>query len=70
MSDTRIAPTVDRADGATDELDHLYCCDPDTALCGTDISDSPELFDDGETTCVVCVDLADAGCPQCGFTPA
>lgn len=65
MSGTRIAPAIDKTGGAANELDHLYCCDPDTALCGTDISDSPELFDDGDTTCVVCDDLEDQPCHLC-----
>lgn len=65
MTSTRIAPTADTAGRVTHELDHLYCCDPDIALCGTDISDSPELFDDGATTCVVCDDLEDQLCPRC-----
>ena len=62
MTTPQAAPTASRSNRSPDGLDHLYCCDPDTALCGTDISDTPELFDDGETTCVVCADLADDDC--------
>lgn len=52
-----------------DDLDHLYCCDPDTALCGTDISDNTEA-DFEHPDCVVCADLevTDVSCsPNCPF---
>lgn len=47
-----------------DDLDHIYCCDPNIALCGTDISDQPE-DDNAEGTCVVCLDLEFALCRLC-----
>lgn len=54
------------------ELEHLVCCDPDTALCGTDVSASP--WGSGrdsvapEDQCIVCYELADSDgvCPICG----
>ena len=46
-----------------EDLNHLYCCDPDLALCGLDVSALPEVDDD--TDCVVCLDLEDADC-DCG----
>lgn len=57
--------------GSSDDLNHIYCpCDPDIALCGTDISDYAFAEDD-ETDCVVCTDLedADAPCARCGRYP-
>lgn len=60
------APTRQRADD--DDLSHVYCCDPDTALCGADLSNTPE-DESVETDCVVCLDLEAtvaaccAGCP-------
>lgn len=45
---------------AGDELDHIYCCDPDLALCGTDISGHED--NDADGTCVVCLDLEFAPC--------
>jgi hypothetical protein len=49
-----------------DCLRHVYCCDPETALCGTDLSDTDETDDDDAPTCVVCLDLEDVTCPRCG----
>jgi len=52
-----------------DNLDHLVCdCDPNTALCGTDVTRNewaPEP-EPGEG-CLVCTDLAQYQCPQCGI---
>ncbi|MET7900624.1 hypothetical protein [Streptomyces sp. NPDC005336] len=60
---------VTRADD--DELDHVYCCDPDRALCGADLSDVAEIVDDWDNedvdVCVVCVDLERRGV-RCGPT--
>lgn len=38
-----------------DGLNHLYCCDENLGLCGTDLGGHQETADD--TTCVVCVEL-------------
>jgi hypothetical protein len=67
VADVALAP----APGSTtsgDDLAHVYCCNPDIALCGTDLCGVPEIPDD-ETTCVVCVDLDDAGLPCCPACP-
>lgn len=64
MTTTQSAPTVGRTSGGPDELDHLYCCDPDLALCGTDISGHED--NDADGTCVVCLDLEFAPCRLCG----
>lgn len=41
-----------------DNLDHVVCDhDPDTALCGSDVTDAP--WRDTDTPCMVCVDLED-----------
>lgn len=53
----------------TPELDHVYCCNPNLALCGTDISTMGEA-DHQQATCVVCVELNDTGAPckaDCAF---
>lgn len=51
-----------------DNLDHFWCCDPDVAYCGSDISDATERdFDeDAEDMCVVCYDMQFAICAKCG----
>ena len=50
------------------ELDHIYCCNPDLALCGTDIS-TMGYADHQQATCVVCV-AATATTPVEGFITA
>lgn len=61
------APTLVRLSTTDSDITHLYCCNPDVALCGTDVSDVPELADDAEITCVVCADLEEQPCPTCGY---
>lgn len=48
--------------GTTDNLDHVYCCNPDAALCGTDIS-GHEFASFDVADCVVCADLEAVGAP-------
>lgn len=64
MSSLALAPEVNRT-GSDSEITHLYCCDPDTALCGEDITDSPEVPDGVGIDCVVCDDLEQFDCPTC-----
>ncbi|WP_157856901.1 hypothetical protein [Streptomyces sp. PRh5] len=60
-----VAPTA-TATRRTETIAHYYCCDPNRALCGLDLSGMPPAGD-GEQDCVVCTDLdaANAGCPIC-----
>lgn len=69
MTATALHRAPDSTSNGPGELDHLFCCDPDTALCGADISDTVYGAGDGETTCVVCADLEATACPRCGFDP-
>ncbi|MFC9498878.1 hypothetical protein [Streptomyces sp. NPDC056982] len=48
------------------KIAHSYCCDENTALCGLELTGTPEVADD-EQDCVVCVDLDENGtnCPLC-----
>ncbi|MFC9973506.1 hypothetical protein ACFVH6_21690 [Spirillospora sp. NPDC127200] len=57
--------------GAEDDesVEHLYCCDPNRALCGVDITDDEDLGDaetDGPE-CPLCEVLIDQPCgvPGC-----
>lgn len=59
MTITATAPSPATA-GVDLDLNHLYCCDPNVALCGTDVSAFPEVDDD--TNRVVCLDLEDDEC--------
>ncbi|MFF8406951.1 hypothetical protein ACF06P_35660 [Streptomyces sp. NPDC015684] len=57
-----VSPATD-----TSDLTHVACeCTPDIALGGTDVSDVPWNDEREETTCVVCRDLEDQPCAQCG----
>jgi len=46
-----------------DDLNHLYCCDPDWSLCGRDISDLDEHEVSDADLCVVCRELEDVDAP-------
>lgn len=60
-------PTPAPTRQAHDDLVHVACdCDPDTALCGTDVTGQGWDDDDVETTCVVCRDLEYQPCARCG----
>jgi hypothetical protein len=57
-------PSTSSADLIGD-VDHLYCCDPDVALCGIDLSTVAEGHEFPDL-CTLCM-LADLGlCPRCG----
>jgi hypothetical protein len=61
-----LAPAPDRTTTGSGDLDHVYCCDPDLALCGTDVSDVPEIDPDTDVDCIVCNDLDGQPCsPDC-----
>ncbi len=53
--------------GATRRFTHVVCCDPDTAMCGTDMSGTEWAPGTAVIGCVVCADLVDAPCadPNC-----
>lgn len=44
-------------------LSHVYCCDPDTGLCSTDLTGVQAVWDD-LPLCVVCEALL-AACEPC-----
>jgi hypothetical protein len=54
--------------GPTDTV-HWWCCNPHIGLCGTDLTNTPEVDDDTDVTCVVCLDLDHQPCPHCGYDP-
>lgn len=55
------APAPSTTSTNDDGLTHIYCCDPNLALCGNDLSDTPEVEEDG-IVCVVCEDLEEQPC--------
>ena len=63
--ETLPAPAVEQTDRS--DIDHYVCeCDPDTALCGFDVSEQDWLPPEPTPNdCVVCLDLL-GQCPRCG----
>ncbi len=59
-----VAPSV--TDSADSGVTHVYCCDPDTAWCGADISTTPEVPDYLPIDCPGCAELEPLPCPTCG----
>ncbi|MBZ6258828.1 hypothetical protein KVH22_25265 [Streptomyces olivaceus] len=66
---TGLAPAPAATGQGHDDLVHVACvCDPDTALCGTDVTGQNwQADDDEDATCVVCVDLEYKPCKRCGW---
>lgn len=62
MNTTAPTETPARLRSDDDDLAHYYCCDPDIALCGADLSTTSE-DESIETDCVVCVDLDATSAP-------
>ena len=66
MTDTKTAPKKPDTT-AGDDLDHMYCCDENLALCGTDVTDHPVIdLSTSPKLCIVCIDLEWATCERCG----
>lgn len=49
------------------DVDHLYCCDPDLALCGLDLTGVPD-YPEFDEDCALCVLVHEDSyrCPRCG----
>lgn len=51
--------------GVKGRLDHVVCeCEPNVALCGTDVSDYP--WGRESVNCQVCDHMEMWACPRCG----
>lgn len=63
-------PATTPGDGDDDDnLAHFFCCDPNRALCGSDLTRAEwdfDLTDDDPEACVVCVDLSRVKHRKCG----
>src|SRR6202008_3029139 len=57
-------PLVDEAVSEDDDS-HIFCCDPDRALCGADLTGMRYIGDDPNepADCIRCEDIWDAGVP-------
>jgi hypothetical protein len=64
-ADTLTHPTAPpQPANGDDEPDHLYCCDPDIAMCGVDVSDATEVGPDIDgPLCKLCAYVCDEGLP-------
>lgn len=66
-TETIAQPSFTIQDGEGD-LSHLYClCDENVALCGWDLTEADEAYDE-LSACIVCEELdsnEDFVCPQC-----
>lgn len=66
MTADQLPPGVVAADDATaQDLVHLVCCRPNTALCGSDRTGRPDVPDTAVVTCSVCDAIDEAGA-RCG----
>jgi hypothetical protein len=45
---------------------HLYCCDPDLALCGEDLTDHDDNAEGPECPPCAVIDVVDQPCPVPG----
>lgn len=62
------APLLAQGTDSDDGLVHWYCCNPDVALCGSDISESEPADPDEEVNCVDCNVLYYKPCsPTCDW---
>lgn len=72
MSKTSTQTNPADTNSNTAEIEHIFCdCDPDIALCSTDISGEEDIgaWDEySENMCIVCVDLYEnqIPCVRCG----
>lgn len=63
---TALAPELEVvAQDGGDAFTHVVCCNPDIALCGSDVADVDWVSNDAEATCVVCAELEELPCHRC-----
>ncbi len=72
MSDLAALHAATETSTGADDLDHIICpiCNPDLALCGTDVTNHPWIPDDAEESpddCLVCDHLSHTP-HHCGWT--
>lgn len=60
--------STDGDDG--DEVQHFWCCDPDMAHCGRDLTGAVDVDSVAEPmdVCIVCVDLQPVDAESCAVT--
>jgi hypothetical protein len=61
-----VEPGLAAGGSGDDLLDHIWCCDPDRALCGADLSGVEEVDSiRPDRACVVCLDIDRQPGPVC-----
>lgn len=69
---TATLPVPTRGDLTVDDVDHLYCCDENVAMCGVDLTDvAEEVFGEDDPLCPMCALVDETGmpCPVPGCQP-
>lgn len=67
MTAAALAPSLHDLESA-DETTHVVCpCDPDTALCGLDVTESQ--WGSTAEVCAGCLYLVEFTCADCGAPP-
>lgn len=68
---TATLPAAVSVNTTDDDTDHWYCCNPDVAMCGLDISSAPFVRTDPRRLCPLCdlVDVEGLPCPVPGCQP-
>lgn len=66
MTAPSVAPHTTRS-ANPDDVDHLYCCDPNLSMCGLDLTGVPE-GPEFDAVCPLCGLAGDTrqGCPEPG----
>lgn len=59
-------PAPDVAPPVVGDVLHTVCCDPDRAICGTDVSAEPWVDGGQPATCDVCAAAEWLDCPDNG----
>lgn len=69
-SSTHLTLVPDLVSTSGDEPCHIYCCNPDIAFCGRDISGESEVEEiHDDETCLECLVAEQSPCPFCGSLP-
>lgn len=65
---TSTLPERTSPDVEDDDFEHYYCCNPNVAFCGADVTDDVDVGDDfdPECPCPMCEVLLGTVCPTCG----
>lgn len=66
MPETTTGLATQPANTNATDLTHWWCCNPDIGICGTDLTNTPEVDDDTDVDCTVCTDLVNQPCRFCG----